>query len=260
MKAPVFAAFAPGVLVVGRMVSATSSRNAISSGVNVPASVAPGFFSSFSRHPVISALPPTSATPPSITVTRRTASRRVIISRSVISSFEDIDDSPLEVAAVELTNRIVSSSRCERHVCKRRIHARGRRHPRAVSDKHIRRVPHLIVRVEHGSFWIASHSGRAHLVNPHSGEVWVVVRVYLLRPALLENLGHVGCHVLPHQALVFTRGAIDLENRHTPFVFFRWIERYHVCVIRQHLAESCCADAPISRYRQRVLELRADAE
>ena len=34
MNAPVFAALAPGVLVVGRIVSATSSRNATSSGVN----------------------------------------------------------------------------------------------------------------------------------------------------------------------------------------------------------------------------------
>ena len=43
MNAPVFAAFAPGVLVWGRIVSATSSRNATSSGVKVlSAAVAPG--------------------------------------------------------------------------------------------------------------------------------------------------------------------------------------------------------------------------
>ena len=42
MKAPVFAAFAPGVDVSGRMVSAISSSSATSAAVNVPVALLGG--------------------------------------------------------------------------------------------------------------------------------------------------------------------------------------------------------------------------
>src|SRR5213075_852679 len=78
--------------------------------------------------------------------------------------------------------------------------------------------------------------------------------------ALVEQLGHVVHHVLSHGFLVFADRAVDLENRHAPFVFLRLIERDHVGVIRNHLSESCRAYTPFSRYRQRVFELTADSE
>src|SRR4051812_50067663 len=77
MKAPVFAAFAPGVLVVGRIVSAISSRYATSSLVKASPPVAAGFSV---LQPVIQAVLPISAAPPSSALTRSTACRRGIIS------------------------------------------------------------------------------------------------------------------------------------------------------------------------------------
>src|SRR6267378_1899004 len=115
MNSPVFAALAPGVLVVGRMVSAISSRYAISSGVKA-ALVLLAVFSV--RHPVISALPPIRATPPNRKLTRRTASRRLIISGlySVKLSLSVIDGLRSDILALELLHREISRACSKRHV------------------------------------------------------------------------------------------------------------------------------------------------
>src|SRR3712207_616763 len=135
MKAPVFAAFAPGVLVVGRMVSAISSRYATSCGVKSWNAVfAPVFaVSDAERAPrsqaVSSPVPPTNATPPSSALTRRIASRRVSSPSSAVSSgvipsvlirFDMVAGS--EVLALELVHGEVGRAGGERHVGERRVH------------------------------------------------------------------------------------------------------------------------------------------
>src|SRR3954463_4837974 len=117
ISSPVLAALAPGVLVVGRIVSAISSRYATSSGVNG----VNGTLVFSVRHPVMRALPPISATPPRSAATRATASRRVIISGEYsirVSLLSIIDWLPLrsEILALELLHRVISSAGSERHV------------------------------------------------------------------------------------------------------------------------------------------------
>src|SRR5215212_11903677 len=99
MNAPVLAAFAPGVLVVGRIVSAISSRYAISSGVNGVKGTLPRS----GRQPLINGPLPIIATPPRMVATRSTASRLEISSglRSLGKlSFEVIDFLRSDVAAI----------------------------------------------------------------------------------------------------------------------------------------------------------------
>ena len=71
MNAPVFAAFAPGVDVSGRMVSAISSSSAMSAAVNVPVPCAiASSLATSSNENASRRSPPTSAAPPSSAVTR----------------------------------------------------------------------------------------------------------------------------------------------------------------------------------------------
>src|SRR6266516_545857 len=139
MNSPVFAAFAPGVLVVGKIVSAISSRYAISSGVK-GAKGAPALSV---RQPVISALPPIRATPPSSAATRATASRRVIISG--VYSFRislSVIGGSSDILALEFIHRVVSRAGSERHVGERGILAPGRHHARSVCHENVGRIPH----------------------------------------------------------------------------------------------------------------------
>src|SRR3954470_7931959 len=174
MKAPVFAAFAPGVLVVGRMVSAISSRYATSSLVKASPPVAAGFSV---LQPVIQAVLPISAAPPSSALTRSTACRRVIISgvsRTAVS-LSVIGRLRSDVAAFELVHREVRGARGERHIGERRVYAGGRHHARPIGDEYVLRIPDLVVRVEHGRLGIASHARGTHLVNSIAGEIPGVV-------------------------------------------------------------------------------------
>src|ERR1051326_874667 len=193
MNAPTWAAFAPGVLVSGRIVSATSSSKATSCALKVPAPAPAAATPRWARsHAATSELPPTNATPPSSAVTRRIASRRSIM-----------DLSPrLQVVALQLTHGEVRRARRERHVRERRVLTRRRYHTGAVRDEDVRRVPHLVVRVEHRRLGIATHARRPHLMDPHPREALVVVRPDVLHARRLERLGHVVHHVPPHQALV----------------------------------------------------------
>src|ERR1043166_3950141 len=167
MNAPTWAAFAPGVLVSGRIVSATSSSKATSCALKVPAPAPAAATPRWARsHAATSELPPTNATPPSSAVTRRIASRRSIM-----------DLSPrLQVVALQLTHGEVRRARRERHVRERRVLTRRRYHTGAIRDEDVRRVPHLVVRVEHRRLGIATHPRRPHLVDPHPREALVVVR------------------------------------------------------------------------------------
>src|SRR3954465_9022537 len=170
MKAPVFAAFAPGVLVVGRIVSAISSRYATSSLEKASPPVAAGFSV---LHPVIQAVLPINATPPSSALTRSTAWRRVIISgvsRTAIS-LSVIDRLRSDVAAFELVHREIRGARGERHVGERGIYTGGGHHARSVGDEHILRIPDLIVRMSDGGLGVAPHARGDHLVDAVTREV-----------------------------------------------------------------------------------------
>src|SRR5450631_1321709 len=156
MNAPVFAAFAPGVLVSGRIVSAISSRNATSCALNLPGgcSARELVFSTAANN----SLPPTNASPPSNALTRRMASRRLI---NCCSVSDDSDDSFIvssQVAAIKLVHREVRGAGGKRHVGEGGILTGAGDHARAVGDENIRRVPDLIVRIEHRGFRISSHA------------------------------------------------------------------------------------------------------
>src|SRR5437762_4392736 len=212
----------------------------------------------------MSALPPISATPPSSAVTRNTASRRVIssgVSRRIPLSLSVILTIPRsEIATIELLHREVSSTGGERHVSKRRILTRGRRHARAIGDEHVGRVPHLVVRVEHRRLGVASHTCRAHLVDAHAGEVPRVIDLHILHAASVEQLRHVHLHVATHGVLVLASGAVDRDHRHAPLVLLAVVDRDLVVVIWQHLADSGAADVPSARHRHRVLDGTSDAQ
>src|ERR1043166_6291068 len=247
MKAPTWAAFAPGVLVSGRIVSATSSSKATSCALTAPAP-APAPAAATPRwarsHASTSELPPTNATPPSSAVTRRIASRRSIM-----------DLSPrLQVVALQLTHGEVRRARRERHVRERRVLTRRRYHTGAIRDEDVRRVPHLVVRVEHRRLGIATHARRPHLVDPHPREALVVVRPDVLHARRLERLGHVVHHVPPHQALVLAGPAVDAEHGPPHLVFLGRVDRDTVRMVGEHLPEGRGSDAPRARLGHGILE------
>src|ERR1700675_3695184 len=115
IKAPVFAAFAPGVFVAGRIVSAISSRNAISAAVNAPHVPSKGrlAFSQAASTP----FPPTNATPPKRALKRRMASRR--LTRAAGSGSDDMFIEFSEVAAIQLVHGEVRRAGGDRHVGER---------------------------------------------------------------------------------------------------------------------------------------------
>src|SRR5512144_545110 len=153
MNAPTLAALAPGVFVSGRIVSATSSRNATSSAEKCQA------FARAGRGPARRWGSPTRAMPPSRLLTRRIASRRSI-SRSCFIS-DGMDDSVelgLEAMALHLVHGKIRGPCRDRRVGERRILAGGGRHARAVGDEYVERVPHLVVRVEDRGLRIPAHA------------------------------------------------------------------------------------------------------
>src|SRR5205085_3436843 len=101
---------------------------------------------------------------------------------------------------------------------------------------------------------------RAHLVNAHTGEAWLVVGVHVLHAGRLEHLRHVVRHVLAHEALVLARSAVDLDHGQAPFVLPGLVERDDVRVVRQHLTERGAAYRPCARFGDHILEAAADAE
>src|SRR5258708_1066705 len=218
MNGPVYAAVVPGVCVSGRIVSAISSRKAKSWALNFPgtrAAAEPAFSTAANR-----SLPPTNATPPNSALTRRMASRRLIRCSCSVSVSDDSfivsDDAFIcssQVAAIELVHRKVHRASSERHIGERGILTGAGDHAGAVRDKYIRCIPHLIVRVEHRSLWIASHPCRPHFVDGHPRISPGVECLDRFRARLLEYLSHVSDHVLAHQALVLAGGAIDFEDR-----------------------------------------------
>src|SRR3984957_21021818 len=121
LNALVFAAFAPGVFVSGRIVSAISSRSAISSAVNSPGAPPTGRLaaSQLASKP----LPPTNAAPPSKALTRRIASRRLISAAD--SGSDDVFMFGSKVAAIEFVHGKIRRAGGDRHVCERRVLARG---------------------------------------------------------------------------------------------------------------------------------------
>src|ERR1051325_6874348 len=244
MKAPTWAAFAPGVLVSGRIVSATSSSKATSCALKVPA---PAPAAATPR-------PPASATPPSSAVTRRIASRR-----SIMASLAPVIDLSLrlQVVALELTHGKVRRARRERHVRERRVLARRRYHTGAVRDEDVGRVPHLVVRVEHRRLGIATHPRRPHLVEPHPREALVVIGLDALHARRLERLGHVVHHVPPHQALVLAGRTVDREDGQPPLVFLGCVDRDTVRMVGEHLPEGRGSDAPRARLGHGILERTA---
>src|ERR1700730_8923188 len=130
MNAPVLAAFAPGVLVAGRMVSAISSNRAICSMVNSPGvPLAALAFSAAANRP----LPPVKAVAPNQALTHRMASRR--LSSGTGSSSTDMLMEASKVAAIEFIDGEVRRPRGERHVGQRGILACGRGHARPVGHE-----------------------------------------------------------------------------------------------------------------------------
>src|SRR5213593_1043206 len=117
-----------------------------------------------------------------------------------------------QVAALELRHGVVAGARRERHVGDRRIHAGGARHARTVGHEQVGHIVRLVVRVEHGRLGIASHAGRAHLVDPEPGlgaELALsigVVGTHVLAAGRFEHLGGRRRHVLPHRELVLAPG------------------------------------------------------
>src|SRR5512143_1966341 len=133
MNAPTLAALAPGVFVSGRIVSATSSRNATSSAENCQAA-----FGRAGRVPARRWGSPTKAMPPSRALTRRIASRRSISRSGFISDgMVDSVEIGLEVALFHRVHGKIRGSCRDRHVGERRILAGGGRHARAVGDEYV---------------------------------------------------------------------------------------------------------------------------
>ena len=156
--------------------------------------------------------------------------------------------------------RVRAAGRLERHVRQRRVLTRRRRHARPVRDIHVRRIPHLIMRVQHGNLRAPPHTRRAHLVDAHPGEVLPVVERDLLRARRLQHLGHIMNHVVAHESLVLTRLAVDREHREPPLILPRLVERHRVAMVGEHLTERGATDRPAPRLRHLVLERAADPE
>src|SRR5450432_2190367 len=126
MKAPVFAAFAPGVFVSGRIVSAISSRKAISSAVT--SSVAPATGRLAASQVASKPLPPTNAAPPSNALTRRIASPRLM--GAADSGSKDVFMNDSKIAAIEFVHGKIRRARGDRHVGEGRVLTRRGGHAR----------------------------------------------------------------------------------------------------------------------------------
>src|SRR6266496_5954519 len=114
--------------------------------------------------------------------------------------------------------------------------------------------------VEHRRFRIAPHPRRSHLVNSLPRKVSFVEWADVFQTSGGQHLDHISDHVLAHQSLVLSGGAIDLENRQSPFVFLRFVQRDFVLVIRKHLAECSRTKVPLPRLGEGILESSADTK
>src|SRR5215831_16684945 len=86
----------------------------------------------------------------------------------------------LEIPVLQLTDRKIRGASCERHIRERWIHARCRYHARPIGDEDVRRIPDLIVPVEHRRLGVASHARGPHLMNTHAWEITAVICLHFL--------------------------------------------------------------------------------
>ena len=97
-------------------------------------------------------------------------------------------------------------------------------------------------------------------MNPLAREVSFIERPDVFQTGSGKHFDHVADHILAHQPLIFSRCAIDLENRQSPFVFLRFVQRHFVLVIRKHLAEGGRTKVPLSWLGERILESSSDTK
>src|SRR5207245_9736087 len=132
-------------------------------------------------------------------------------------------------------------------------------HTGAVGDEHVRHIPALIVRVEHGRLGILPHARRTHLVDHESGRIVARVRLNLVRARLGEHLRGGDGHVVEQRLLIFAIGAADPGDRNAPGIDLVLVDLDEILFLREHLAEAVESESPRTRLAQRLLEIGAEA-
>src|SRR3712207_3459490 len=106
---------------------------------------------------------------------------------------------------------------------------------------------------------VLAHVGGAHLVNAEADAAIMLVDVDVGAAGHLQHLALVLADLLDHLLLVVAEAAIDVDQRHAPFVLAALVQRDPVLRPRQHFAEAAEADPPRARAAQALLELGAGA-
>ncbi len=168
----------------------------------------------------------------------------------------------LEVAALQFVDRERRGARGQRHVGQRRVHARRRRHARAVGHEHVRARP-----TPGCSRSAPRSSDRGPCARcpsrgcPCPGSSRCRRTCTSLHAGGLEHLGHVVHHVLAHQAFVLAGRAVDRQHRQAPLVAF--VARRCEMRLSWFGSISPNAVAPMRHgpgAAMRVLEVAADAQ
>src|SRR5262249_5989777 len=166
----------------------------------------------------------------------------------------------LHIVAPKLFDNIVARPHGERHHRQRGVLAALGDEAGAVGDEEILNVPALIEFVEHRSFRVVAHSGRADLVNAQPGIGQVLVGVLYFPAGGRDHFLHRFDLVFGHLAFVVAVCAFDVRDRDTPGVFPVLVDGHAVFRARQHLAERAHPERRrVWRFAHQTFEFGAEA-
>src|SRR5690606_25035656 len=124
----------------------------------------------------------------------------------------------LEVHLFQFIHCESCRSGSQRHVGQRRALGRCRSHTSTIRHKHVFGVPHLVVAIQDGRFWIPSHPCSSHLVDSLSECVTGVRCTAVFESGHFQHLCRVSHHVFSHLELIVFALSIHDQGFHSPFV------------------------------------------
>src|SRR6185312_559010 len=253
MNSPTLASLAPGVSVAGRMVSATSSRKAMSSLEKlVPAP--PMFLSGELVQPDKNISAPT-IVPPSNKPTRVSASLLfIVVIFWVMIPGAGARVLKLDISFFQFFYCEICRPRRQRHIGQRRVLTGGGCHTGAVGHENVLRIPNLVMSIQDRGLRVPSHPRRSHFMYPIPYRVPAVPGSNLLYTRCFQHFRRFRRHVLPHFLLIVLQLCIHGQHLQSPFIFFSPIQRNFVLMIGKQLAETGHAHTPLARLAKRFLQ------
>src|ERR1700739_3009196 len=117
----------------------------------------------------------------------------------------------------------------------------------------------LIKGIEHRSLRVASHPSGAHLMNRKPRRIVIGERFDVAGSGRSQHLSRGDRHILAQSDLIFTKRAVDLQNRDSPRINLFFVEFHEVIVVRQALAVTAKDESPRTWLTNRLLEVHAES-